>query len=317
MKKLLITLSVLGTSLLLSMLWWNNAIAPVDQSDKTERIFIITPGQGIRSIASQLKEKNLIKDPVAFLLLIKKLRIEEKIQAGDFRLSPSQGATEIAQTLTHGTLDIWVTIKEGVRGEEISDLLKNRIPTFEPSWTNELIKEEGYLFPDTYLIPKSATISTVLSILRGNFEKNIQTITLPPGFTQKDIVIIASLIEREAKFEDDRPIVSSVIHNRLKMGMPLQVDATVQYLLGYQPSEQSWWKQHLSLDDLKRDSPYNTYQYSGLPPTPIANAGLSSLKAAVNPARTDYLYYVSDKSGKNHYAKTLEEHNSNIKKYGL
>ena len=317
MKKILIAVSVFGIIFILLGLWWNNSIAPADTLNKTERIFVIGKGESVRSIASQLKNQGFIKDSVAFFLIVKKLGLEEKIQAGDFRLSSSQSATEIAQTLTHGTLDIWVTIPEGLRSNEIGAIFKERLPTYDPSWISELVKYEGYLFPDTYLIPKNATLSDAVVILRRNFQNNIKNVDMPPGFTEKDIVIIASLIEREAKLENDRPLVASVIHNRLKIGMSLQIDATVQYVLGYQENEKTWWKRHLTFDDLKTASLYNTYQYPSLPPTPIANPGLTSLKAAANPARTEYLYYISDKTGINHYAKTLEEHNGNIKKYGL
>jgi UPF0755 protein len=131
----------------------------------------------------------------------------------------------------------------------------------------------------------------------------------------KKIVIIASLIEREAKYDPDRPLVASVIYNRLKEGMPLQIDATVQYALGYSSSEKTWWRKDLTNADLLIDSPFNTYKFSDLPPAPIANPGLSSLKAAVSPAKTLYLYYVSDKNGYLHFAKTLSEHNLNKEKY--
>ncbi|MCL4387469.1 endolytic transglycosylase MltG, partial [Patescibacteria group bacterium] len=127
--------------------------------------------------------------------------------------------------------------------------------------------------------------------------------------------IVAYLIEREAKKDEDRPLVASVILNRFNIGMKLDIDATIQYALGYQEDEKRWWKKSLTLDDIKLNSPYNTYRVSGLPPTPISNPGLASLQAVVNPSDTNYLYYITDSKGINHYGKTLEEHNANIQKY--
>ncbi|MEK7092776.1 MAG: endolytic transglycosylase MltG, partial [Patescibacteria group bacterium] len=132
----------------------------------------------------------------------------------------------------------------------------------------ELNKYEGYLFPDTYLFPKDTSITQIISIMRNNF--NSKYTTLPrTKLSESKVVTLASLVEREAKLATDRPLVASVLLNRLEIGMPLQVDATVQYVLGYQASEKSWWKRHLSLDDLKINSRYNTYRNAGYPPSPI------------------------------------------------
>lgn len=317
MKKIAVILIVLFLTSVAIAIWWKNALSPVNPRDKSEKIFVIAKGQGIRAISNKLKEEHLIKDPVAFFILVKKLQIEGKIQAGDFRLSPSQSSEKIALELTHGTLDIWITIPEGQRSGEIADTLKNKLSSYKSSWKNSLVLNEGYLFPDTYLIPKDADIDFIISIMKSNFTGKFARINNPSNLSQKNIVIIASLIEREAKHAADRPLVSSVIHNRLELGMPLQIDATVQFLLGYQPQEKTWWKKNLTQEDLKVESNYNTYLTVGLPPGPIANPGLSTLEASANPAQTDYLYYISDKQGKNHYAKTLDGHNENIKRYGL
>ncbi len=298
--------------------WWNNGTAAVNPKDKSTQIFVIPKGQGIRAIANDLKKQNLIKDPIVFFLLVKQKSLDSKIQAGDFRLSSSMTAEKIAENLTHGTLDIWITIPEGKRAEEVGTILKENIPSYEDSWVVELKKQEGYLFPDTYLIPKDATITMIVTQMRNNFSTKYATIpNAPTGLVKTNAVIIASLIEREAKLPEDRPLVASVIHNRLKIDMPLQIDATIQYILGYQKDQKNWWKKDLTRDDLKIPSAYNTYANTGLPPTPIANPGLDVIQAAINPAQTNYLYYISDGSGKNHYAKTLDEHNANIKKYGL
>lgn len=319
MKKSTIFIAVLTVFIAGIYLWWEDGLSPVNPQDKTEKIFVIHKGTGLKEIASNLGKEGLIKNHIVFFLYTRKQKLEGKIQAGDFRLSPSMTAEKIAETLTHGTLDVWITIPEGQRAEEIADLLSAKIPSYKESWRSRLVANEGYLFPDTYLIPKDADIDLVLSTMEGNFDKKFAQIGFSNegNLTRNEIVILASIIEREAKFPTDRLLVASVLLNRLKISMPLQADATIQYALGYQEDKRSWWKKSLTREDLKIDSPYNTYINTGFPPTPISNPGLEALKAATNPANTNYLYYLSDKSGRNHYVRTLEEHNQNIKKYGL
>lgn len=300
-----------------SLIWWNNMLQAPDSNNSTPTIFVINKGDEVREIAYNLKSKGLIKSPIAFFLLIKKLGLDKKIEAGDFRLNPSMDTYKIAQNLTDGRLDIWVTIPEGKRAEEIAEILKNNIPSYKPSWKDTLVEKEGYLFPDTYLIPKDANIKLVIALMLDNFEKKYVSIKTdkPNPLSKNDSVIVASLVEREAKFPEDHPIVASVIHNRLKIGMKLDIDATVQYALGYSRNPKTWWRKNLSSEDLKIDSPYNTYINPGLPPNPIANPGIEALRAALDPQDSKYLYYISDKTGHNHYAKTLAEHHANIKRY--
>lgn len=319
MKRLSTLLIILIIFFVGILLWWNHGTAPVNKNDTSQKIFSVEKGLGVREIANKLKKDGLIRDPVAFFILVKELRLDGKIQAGDFRLSPSLSAEEIAKKLTFGTLDIWVTIPEGKRAEEVASLLKDKIPQYSDSWITTLKSYEGYLFPDTYLFPRNADINLIVTIMRNNFDKKYNSIQPNPKniLTKEQIVILASLIEREAKDNEDRPLISSVLHNRLALGMPLQVDATVQYAIGFQSDQNSWWKKDLTLDDLAVASAFNTYKNVGLPPEPIANPGLAALTAAMYPSSTDYLYYITDKSGVTHYAKTLKEQNANIAKYGL
>jgi len=317
MKKLLILIVFVIIVFSALSIWWNNMLLPVNPNNKMTSIFVVNKGDTVREIAYSLKTKGLIRHPIVFFLLLKKLGLDKKIEAGDFRLSPSMTTEDIAQNLTHGILDVWITIPEGKRAEEIAEILKDNIITYERFWKDELIQNEGYLFPDTYLIPKDANIALIISLMLDNFDNKYAVIkpNEKNQLSKNDSVILASLIEREAKFSEDQSFISSVIHNRLNIGMKLDVDATVQYALGYQEDKKTWWKKNLTLEDLKFNSPYNTYINPGLPPKPIANPGLSSLQAALDPANTEYLYYISDKTGHNHYAKTLFEHNTNINKY--
>lgn len=318
MKKSIILLTVLLLSAGAAILWWKNGSWAQDPANKSSQIFVVAKGEGVREIANSLKTKGLIRDPIVFFLQTKRLGLDKDLEAGDFRLSPSMDLYTIIQNLTHGTLDIWVTIPEGIRAEEIANILKKDIPSYKPGWKETLATREGYLFPDTYLIPRDADINLVMSILYNNFGNKYTGVDGgKSGLTQQEIVTIASLIEREAKFAQDRPLVASVILNRLGIGMKLDIDATVQYALGWEEDEKRWWKKNLTINDLKISSPYNTYRNVGLPPTPISNPGLSSIMAVINPSKTNYLFYISDKSGHLHFAKTIEEHNANIQKYGL
>lgn len=314
MHKGIVFLSIVAV-ILIGFFWWNLNLLPVNTRDHNEVMFTVPPGAGIKAIARDLKSQGLIRNPFIFTIMTQQSGLDKKIQAGDFRLSPSLSSKEIASRLSKGVEDIWVTIPEGKRAEEIAAILKDKIPEYESSWEDELVKHEGYLFPDTYLIPHNATIESIITLLTSTFAERYKAVTTNKNdLTKEQIVILASLIEREARHDQDRPLISSVMHNRLEIGMPLQIDATVQYAIG---TEGDWWKRDLTLDDLKVNSSYNTYLVTGLPPSPISNPGLKALQAAANPADTDYLYYITDKNGINHYAKTGDEHNANIRRYGL
>lgn len=286
--------------------WWLIQTSPVNSAEQAKQTFIISKGENVREIAADLKSKGLIRDEWAFLLVSKKLGIEKNLQAGSFHLSKAMSTAQIAEDFTVGTEDEWITIPEGWRSEQIVDYLKTQgIDSQLGNWK----LEEGRYFPDTYLVPKTSTIDDVRQLMRKNFDNKTAGLNL----SEKDL-IIASMVEREAKAASDRPLVASVILNRLSIGMKLDIDATVQYAVGF-TSQDGWWKKNLTLQDLAVQSPYNTYTNPGLPPAPICDPGLSSIEAVLNPAETDYLYYLTDKDGNMHYSTTLEEHNANRAKY--
>ncbi|MBI5045020.1 MAG: endolytic transglycosylase MltG [Candidatus Levybacteria bacterium] len=295
---------------------WNNNLKPVNPRDHTEKMFVIRPGSGISTISKNLEREGLIKNALFFRIYIQQSGLHKKIQAGDFRISPSMDSKKIAEILTTGTIDVWVTIPEGMRSEEIAQILSNKMTNYDDSWISELKKYEGELFPDTYLIPKDATIDSVINLLTSTFDAKYNSILKKDSpYSKNQLIIIASLIEREAKHDSDRAIISSVIHNRLKIGMALQIDATIQYAKGY--SDGKWWSP-ISLEEYRSvKSTYNTYLQPGLPPSPICNPGLEAMIAAANPDTTQYLYYITDKNGINRYAETIEEHEKNKQRYGL
>lgn len=318
MKKLITVVLLIIIIIFAGILWWKNGISPVNSADKKSEIFVVEKGSGLKEIAGKLETAGLIKNRIIFFLYARINKFEEKIQAGDFRLSPSMSASEIAQNLTHGTLDAWITIPEGKRATEIAELLKGDIPTYQNSWKSVLVQNEGYLFPDTYLIPKDADIKMIVDQMRNNFDRKYSEIIINNSkLTKSQIVILASLIEREAITNAEKPVIAGILINRLGQEMALQVDATIQYAKGQNATNKKWWEP-VTLEEYKSViSDYNTYLFTGLPPGPISNPGIEALRAAANPADTDYLYYLHDKNRQIRYAKTLGEHNANIEKYGL
>lgn len=311
MRKL-VALTIVIILVAFGFLWWSKGISPVNSKDKTEKVFVVEKGAGVRAIANNLKKEGLINDPVVFFLYIKKNASDKEIQAGSFKLSPSMNLEQVLDTLSHGTIDLWVTIPEGMRAEEVADILSKEIPSYDESWREQLVAQEGYLFPDTYLIPRDATIETVLSIFKNNFDNKISDAGLTERSDLARIVNIASMVEREAITDEEKPMIASVISNRLRQDMALDIDATLQYAKGKVGNK--WWTVPTGTDR-KIDSPYNTYEYPGLPPGPISNPGIEAIRAAANPANSTYFYYIHDNDGKVHFAKTLEQHQANINKY--
>lgn len=316
-QKFLVLISIILTAAVLFSLWWNQAIKPADPTDKIPVTFTVKKGESARSISERLKNQGFIRSSLAFFIRARFTGLGNDIQAGQFILTPSMDMDTIATTLTHGTIDVRVTIPEGWRNEEIALKLTQGFGIPESEFLK--VSSEGYMFPDTYFIPQDASAAAIAKLMLDNFNKKLSAFDenkiKKKGLTLKEIVAIASLVEREASHDEDRPLVASVILNRLKIGMKLDIDATIQYALGYQQKEKSWWKKELTLDDINIQSPYNTYRNAGLPPSPIANPGIEALEAVYNAPDTDYIYYISDATGKIHPAKTIEEHNTNISKY--
>jgi len=326
-RKLFPFLGVLATALFLISIffWWWWAIQSVIESKQTQpQIFVIKKGEDLTSIAFRLKEKNLIRNSLAFKVFVLIKGLSTQIQAGDFRLDSSMNTEEIAQTLTHGTLDIWLTFPEGWRQEEFAQRLKANLEDFDSQEFLKLAKKsEGYLFPDTYLIPYNASPAAVFKIFSQNFEnkfhRDLEKATQKAGLTKEQVVILASIVEKEARQDKDRPLIAGILLKRWLNNWPLQADASIQYAVGNAncqgPIDNCDYWQPVKKADLKIDSPYNTYQYKGLPPGPICNPGLASIRAVIYPQGSDYWFYLSDSLGQIHYAETNQEHSRNIEKY--
>jgi UPF0755 protein len=322
MKRVLFTLFALSGALIV---WWYWVTSPLDSTSESSQIFVIPKGQAIDTIGSRLKQANLIRSPIAFKIIVLKDNLSTKIQAGDFRLRPSMPLKQLAQELTHGTLDIWITLLEGWRREEIAQELSSQFESrnadFDPlKFTKITSNQEGYLFPDTYLVPRDASEGMTADLLIKTFNSKVDLSANNSGLTDNQVITLASILEREVRTNKDRAIVAGILIKRLNNGWPLQTDATVQYVKGSMLCSIStlgcdWWPEVYISDLQNLSSPYNTYLNQGLPPQPIANPGIDSINAVLEPQASDYWYYISDLSGNIHYAKTIESHNANINKY--
>lgn len=298
--------------------------------------FTVAPGETADEVAQRLAEQNLVNDAQLLRLYLRYTGRDARIEAGDFILRRTMTIPEVGRALAEATArEIAVRIPEGWRLEEIGQRLadeSNLAITLDEwlaatgpnsprlgaySFYGDLppgAALEGFVYPDTYLVHPGATVNDVLAKALANFEKQI-TPQFRAALNARQLslyqaVIIASLIEREAAVEDERPLIASVILNRLAVRQPLQIDAALQYALG---SPENWWPPVAGLDLYAIESPYNTYKYATLPPSPIANVRASSLQAVANPAQTNYYYYraACDGSGRHNFAQTYDEHLAN------
>lgn len=315
MKKIAIVLVLLGVILFGVFIYFREGTLPPNEQAQESKRFVIDRGESLDSISKRLEAEGLIRNRLVFYLVVKQLGIETQIQAGSFNLSPTLDAYEIANSLTVGTDDIWITIVEGLRKEEIAEEISKSLPISTTEFVE--LADEGYLFPDTYLVSQTASAEAIVDLMTSTFEEKyteeMKQKAQDLGLTTYEVLTLASLVEREARTYESRVEVASVMLRRLNDDYPLQIDATVQYVLGYQPDEKLWWTQNLTLEDLEIESPYNTYVNPGLPPTPIANPSLSSIEAVVNAdPNTPYYFYITGNDGKMYYAEDFEEHQRNI-----
>lgn len=288
-------------------------------------IVYITVKQGMTAddIGKLLYEKGIINNVFTFRLFARMHSMESSLKAGEYSFSPAMSTNEIVARLSAGGIsERQLTIPEGYTVEQIAKLLKeknigdpekfknaarkNPLYPGDPSNSKNIkFEAEGFIFPDTYKISSNTTEEQLLEIMMREFNNKftpaMKERAKELGLTVRDIIILASLVEKEAQIDQDRPVIAGVFLNRLKQGMPLQSCATIQYILGYPKPE-------LTVQDTEIVSPYNTYQHVGLPPGPIANPGIASIRAALYPEKTDYLYFVADKQGKHHFSRTYGEH---------
>ncbi len=305
--------------------WFLSISRPIDRQNNHRVNFTIAKGQSLDSIAQSLKEKKLIRSTHAFKIQVFISNLSTKIQAGDFAIPPNYNLGQVAESLTHGTSDRWVTLPEGWRREQIAQALVDVLSvdnpdySFDPDRFLDLTKDlEGQLFPETYSLPRDTTTEQAIARLTEQFKLATTNLTNNSSLTDKQALVLASLIEREAITDSERPIIAGIILNRLNNNWPLQIDAAIQYAKSNTSCRLltcDWWPKNITKADLEINSPFNTYNQTGLPPSPITNPSLASLKAAYNPTKSGYWFYLHDSAGNIHYAKTIEEHNANIAKY--
>lgn len=304
MKRFLVLISLLSIVFGGSLIFFITEKQPVS-TDSTLQDFAINQGDSLTIISSRLQKNGLIRNRYIFMFLVYQLGLNSKLQAGTFRLSPSLSTSDIAVKLSKGgSHDYWLKIIDGQRLEEIT-------PRFDSSL-------EGYLFPDSYLIPQNYTLEQITSVINRHFQEKLSQAKINAANTKlsdAQAITLASLLEREGRTLETKQKIAGVLLNRLQINMALQIDATVQYARDSQtPRPKTYWLP-VSKKDLSLNSPYNTYQNPGLPPAPICNPGYNSLYAAFHPTSSNYLYYLTDESGSIHFAVTFDEHNANVAKY--
>ncbi len=301
----------------------NYLLSPVNPKDTNLKLFVVTKGQSFNSIANKLTDADLIRSPWALKIAAYQSGKGKSIQAGSFQLSASMSPQDIVNNLVHGKLDLWVTILEGWRREEIADnvekIFRDNNLTFDKAAFLTVTKgKEGYLFPDTYLFPVSSDADTIASIMESTMQKKLteadQVGIVKSGHSLHEILTMASIVEREARTDASRKKIAGILWKRVANSWPIQADATLQYIKGYSKTEQTWWPDPLAADK-ELNSPYNTYKNTGLPPGPICAPSLSSIEATIFPEESSAWYYITDTKGVMHYADTLQQHSQNINTY--
>jgi UPF0755 protein len=316
----------------LLLLWYDQLLTRPRDKNGSEQTFTIDQGESVNAVASHLEEVGLIRNAEAFRAYLIYSGLDTSIQAGEYKLSAAMSTIDIASKLQDATPeDVTFVILPGWRMEEIAASLptsglsispddflnaaRNAYPQYD--FLVGTHTTEGFLFPDSYIVPRGVTAEVLVNGFLRNFTLHL-TPELRQGFEQQGLTIyqavtLASLVERESMKDEEQPLIASVYLNRLRQEMKLDADPTVQYALGYNVLQNSWWTSPLTLIDLQVNSPFNTYLNTGLPPTPIASPGTDALQAVAFPAQSNYLYFRAkcDGSGYHEFSETFDEHLAN------
>jgi len=315
------------------LLWYDGLLTrPLNAESSVEQNFTIDIGEPVTSVVVNLQESGLIRDSESFRAYLIYSGLDTSIQAGEYRLSAAMSAIDIAHELQDATSEeVTFVILPGWRMEEIAASLPSsglsitsqefisafQTPSSEYDFLAGAGSTEGFLFPDSYIFTRNISAPELMDEFVRNFALHLsidmKNGVEKQGLTVYQAVTLASIVEREAVQDEEKPLIASVYLNRLRIGMKLDADPTVQYALGYNFTRQTWWTNPLSLEDLQFNTPYNTYLYAGLPPAPIANPSLKSLQAVAFPAETTYYYFRAkcDDGGYHSFAETFEEHLAN------
>ncbi len=317
---------------LLSPVSGNYSVKHPDYKDNNT-IFIVKKGSTLKGIAASLESKGIIRSKEAFILLAIIKGYDKAIKAGAYLISPSMSSYEILHKFASGDeIRFIITVAEGKNSYDIGRLFEDasifKMSDFiKAARDKELLEElkvpfesaEGLLFPDTYYVPMTITPEDAIRMFVRRFwdvweENGLGEMARRRGMSLEDVVILASIVEKEALLSEERPLIASVFLNRLKRNMRLQADPTVRYglLIDF-----NIYPKRLRTRHLRHKSPYNTYLFKGLPKGPICNPGLESIKAVLNPAKTDYLYFVSMNNGAHKFSRTLKEHNRAVYRFQI
>ena len=293
---------------------------PTDKQASFSEVTVI-PESSLEDVALLLKREGYVRDEIVFSIAFTHASKGRGVRPGVYELSKSQDVWTLGKSLAKPPKLAYITVRPGMRKEEIAELLQRELAwTTEEAtvWLTEYTEPskeytEGVFYPDTYLLPPDITPKDIAERFRTRFQEVIAPLAGEAALVDMhwaDVVNLASIVEREAA-RNDKALVAGILLKRLAMGMPLQADATLQYVRG---SEGSWWPTPRS-EDKKIDSPFNTYIYKGLPPHPISNPSVDSIKAVINHEQTDCVYYLHDTRGQIHCSKTYSEHRANIERY--
>ena len=289
---------------------------PIESGESTVE-FTINKGDSVDKIARKFVDEGYIKRP-EFLKVYLLFNPDKVIQAGRYRIKMENlNFISLIDQLQNGSFEKRLTFIEGWRIEEYIDYLAKEMGVdFARKFEKSELAKEGYMFPDTYIIEEDYLAENLASWMRNNFDKKFTQELVGQAalrdLTMEEVIILASILEREMNIEKDRPVVAGILIKRWRNGWPIQADATIQYAMG---TEKDWWPTVLRADYKTFESPYNTYLNKGLPPGPIANPGLDSIEAVINYKESPYWFYITGKDGITRFAETLEEHNLNVSKF--
>ncbi len=287
--------------------------SPVSEGE-WPRSVTITSGTSVKEITDILESEHIVHSKELLYFALTLLHSPEDIKASTYVFEEPLTTLAVAQRLVAGDFDsdlIKFTHREGERATHIAIEAEAALIDFDTeAFLARAIPLEGKLYPETYFVPKTFTADELIDLMLESFEKHAQAElnNNTSGLSAEEVLILASVLEREANSPESMAMVSDILQRRMKEGMPLQADASIEYILDKPLKE-------LTPDDLKIDSPYNTYLNRGLPPTPIGNPGIDAIKAALNPTPSNYVFYITDNDGVFHYAVTYDEHKANIARY--
>jgi UPF0755 protein len=316
MKEIIIALLVLGLAGSASVSYYNAALHKKAGSETETQKFVVEQGEGAANISKRLEEEGLINSSNLFKIYLRIANLTNTLQAGEYQIPKNLNLLQVIDTLQHGTFTKKVTIIEGLRREEAAEIYEKELGIPKEEFLAASEGLEGKLFPETYFFEKDVTAQDIVDKMVATYKAKVTPEIIGKAkahlMSEDELLILASIVEREVNTEKDRPIVAGILVKRWQEDWPLQADATTQYSTGT-PSD--WWPKNITADHLESNSPYNTRKNPGLPPTPICNPGLSSIEAVADFVETVYWYYLTDNDGTTHYAETLNEHNANIEKY--